>query len=308
MLVLVTAIAPALWGTTYWVTTELLPADRPLLAAVLRALPAGLVLVAISGRLPQASWWWRAALLGLFNIGGFFALLFFAAYRLPGGVAAVAGAVQPLIVAGLAAGLVGERLRLRVVLTGVAGFIGVALLVLRAEARLDATGVAAALGGAVAMAIGVVLTKRWGSPAPLLAMTGWQLVAGGALLVPVMLQLEGLPPVALSATNLTGYAYLSIVGTALAYSVWFRGIHALPVTAVTFLGLLSPLVATLVGWFALGQELTIGQGLGAVVVLSALLVAQLGARPSGSRPDGVRALVVERDELLHNACRGRQPS
>ena len=47
-----TAIAPALWGTTYVVTTELLPAGRPLLAATLRALPAGIALLAIGGRLP----------------------------------------------------------------------------------------------------------------------------------------------------------------------------------------------------------------------------------------------------------------
>ena len=43
-----TGLAPAIWGTTYLTTTQLLPAGRPLLAAVLRALPAGLVLIAIS--------------------------------------------------------------------------------------------------------------------------------------------------------------------------------------------------------------------------------------------------------------------
>ncbi|MBC8090808.1 MAG: EamA family transporter, partial [Pseudonocardia sp.] len=42
----VTALAPAVWGSTYLVTTELLPPDRPLLAATVRALPAGLVLLA----------------------------------------------------------------------------------------------------------------------------------------------------------------------------------------------------------------------------------------------------------------------
>ena len=42
-LLLTTAITPLLWGTTYLVTTELLPPHRPLLAALLRALPAGLM-------------------------------------------------------------------------------------------------------------------------------------------------------------------------------------------------------------------------------------------------------------------------
>ncbi|NBH10459.1 EamA family transporter, partial [Amycolatopsis sp. SID8362] len=138
---LVTALAPAIWGSTYLVTTEFLPPDRPLLAAVVRALPAGLLLVALTRRLPKGDWWWRALVLGTLNIGAFLALLFVAAYRLPGGVAATLGALQPLIVAGLSTGLLGERLTPRTVLAGIAGVVGVSLLVLQSDARLDAIGV-----------------------------------------------------------------------------------------------------------------------------------------------------------------------
>jgi len=73
---LLTALAPAAWGTTYLVTERLLPPDRPLLSATLRALPTGLVLLAVTRRLPSREWWWRALLLGLCNIGMFFPLLF----------------------------------------------------------------------------------------------------------------------------------------------------------------------------------------------------------------------------------------
>jgi probable blue pigment (indigoidine) exporter len=273
-LLLTTALAPAVWGSTYLVTTELLPPHRPLLAAVIRALPAGLLLVLLTRRLPHGIWWWRALVLGALNIGAFFALLFVAAYRLPGGVAATVGAVQPLLVAALAAGLLGERLTPRVVLSGIAGVVGVSLLVLRADARLDGLGVAAALGGAAVMATGVVLSKRWRSPAPLLATTGWQLVAGGLLLLPVALLVEGPPPSTLTAANLAGYGYLTVVGAALAYALWFRGISALSPTSVTFLGLLSPLVATTLGWLVLDQELTAAQALGGLIVLAALVTAQ----------------------------------
>ncbi|WP_055501337.1 EamA family transporter [Nonomuraea pusilla] len=280
--VAVTALAPAVWGTTYLVTTELLPPGRPLLAAVARALPAGLLLVAITRTLPSGSWWWRAAVLGALNIGVFFALLFVGAYRLPGGVAATVGAVQPLLVAVLSAGLLGERLTARTAVAAAAGMGGVALLVLRADARLDALGVAAALGGAVVMAAGVVLSKRWTSPAPLLATTGWQLVAGGLLLLPVAFAVEGPPPAHLTAANLAGYAYLTLVGAALAYTLWFRGIRALTPTKVTFLGLLSPVVATALGWLVLGQSLGAWQGLGAAVVLAALVAVQL--QPTRTAP------------------------
>ncbi|RPI20788.1 MAG: hypothetical protein EHM57_07475, partial [Actinobacteria bacterium] len=117
--ILTTALAPAAWGSTYLVTTALLPPDRPLLAGVLRALPAGLVLAAITRQRPVGAWWAKAVVLGTLNIGGFFALLFVAAYRLPGGVAATLGAIQPLVAAGLAALLLRERVGPNIVIAGI---------------------------------------------------------------------------------------------------------------------------------------------------------------------------------------------
>ncbi|MCW3845395.1 EamA family transporter [Micromonospora yasonensis] len=278
--ILVTAAVPSVWGSTYLVTTELLPPGRPLLAATIRALPAGLALVAITRRLPTGDWWWRATVLGALNIGAFFALLFVAAYRLPGGVAATVGAIQPLMVAGFAALLLAQRLTLRVGLCAVAGFAGVSLLVLRANAQIDTLGLTAALGGAISMALGVVLSKRWTPPVPVLASTGWQLVAGGLLLLPVTLLVEGAPPAHLTLENTLGYAYLAIVGSAIAYTLWFRGISLLSPTEVTFLGLLSPLVATTLGWLVLDQRLTPAQVAGAVTVLASVIIVQTtGPRP-----------------------------
>src|SRR5690242_5372405 len=103
-----TALAPLSWGTTYVVTSELLPQGHPLFAGLLRALPAGLVALAITRTLPRGAWWGKAAVLGVLNIGLFFPLLFAAAERLPGGVAATLGAVQPLVVAVLAATVLRE--------------------------------------------------------------------------------------------------------------------------------------------------------------------------------------------------------
>lgn len=271
--ILTTALAPAAWGTTYLTTTELLPPGRPLLAGTLRALPAGLVLAAATQRRPVGAWWAKAFVLGTLNIGGFFALLFVAAYRLPGGVAATLGAVQPLIAAGLAAILLRERVRRNVVIAGALGLVGVGLLVLRAGAQLDVGGVAAGLAGATSMATGVVLTKRWGRPVPLLAFTAWQLVAGGLVLLPLALGVEGLPA-QLTGSNLLGYLWLATAGTGVAYVLWFRGIDTLPVSQVSLLALLSPLVATTAGWLVVNQRLTTPQIAGAVLVLVAMWLGQ----------------------------------
>ena len=283
-LVLVTALAPMAWGTTYIVSTELLPADRPLLAGLLRALPAGIGLALITRTRPTGRWWVKAAVLGALNIGGFFALLFYAAFRLPGGVAGTLGAIQPLVAVGFAAVLLNERIKRVTLIASSLGVVGVALLVLRSDADLDSIGVLAGLAGAVSMAVGVVLTKRWGRPVTLLAFTSWQLIAGGLVLLPLTIGLEGFPTT-LTTTNLVGFIWLATVGTAIAYSLWFRGVQLLPVAQVSILGLLSPLVATLAGWIVLGQTLSIGQLTGAVVVLGAVWLGQTHIPDeSNSRP------------------------
>ena len=277
-----TALAPVAWGTTYLVTTELLPPDRPLLSGVLRALPAGLLALAFGRRLPQGSWWWRAAVLGVLNIGAFFALLFLAAYRLPGGVAATLGAVGPLATAGFALVLLGDRpTRWRLGWAGV-GIAGVALMVLRPGAGFDAVGIVAGLAGPVAMSAGVVLTRRWGRPVGAVTFAGWQLTAGGLFLLPIALLVEGAPP-SLTAEALGGYAWLAIAGGLLAYTLWFQGIGELPVVSVSFLALLSPIVATGLGWLVLGQSLTPVQSLGFALALGAILAAQLPGSQSGRR-------------------------
>ncbi|WP_235037220.1 EamA family transporter [Actinomadura sp. K4S16] len=273
------ALAPASWGTTYVVTTTLLPDGRPMLAATMRALPAGLVLLAATRRLPRGDWWWKSVVLGLLNFGAFFPLIFFAAYRLPGGVAATIGSVQPLVVALLSLGVLRIRPARAVLYSALAGTGGVALLTLSGEARLDPLGIAAMLTATSLMATAIVLAKKWGRPESPLVMTGWQLTVGGLVLLPLTLALEGVPS-SLTGENLLGFTYLGIVGTAIAYALWFRGIDRLPPTSVSLLGLTNPMVATLAGLLILGQTLTPWQVVGFTIALGALVAGQtLNRRP-----------------------------
>lgn len=282
ILTLITALAPAAWGTTYLVTTELLPAGHPILAGLLRALPAGLLAVLLARRLPHGTWWGKVLVLGALNIGAFFPLLFLAAERLPGGVAAAVAGAQPLIVLGLGALVLGERVR-PVSAAAVAGAAGVALVVLGPAAALDLWGLVAALGGVTATGLGMILTKRWGRPSGVgpVAYAGWQLSAGGLLLLPLTFAVEG-PPPALDAGALLGYLWLATAGGIIAYTLWFRGIQRLPVIVPGLLALLSPIVATLLGVLVVGESFTVLQVAGIVITLAALVGGQFAARPRGT--------------------------
>ncbi|CAM3517657.1 EamA family transporter [Paracoccus nototheniae] len=273
--IILAACAPAIWGSTYIVTTQMLPAGYPLTNAVLRALPAGLVLMLMVRRLPPVGWLGRLLVLGGLNFAVFWAALFVAAYRLPGGVAATLGAVQPMLVLVLAHLALGAPLTRLRVMAAMGGLIGVALLVLGPQAQMDPLGVAAALTGAVSMACGVVLTRKWRPEVSTLTLTAWQLTAGGLLLIPAAWWFEpALPP--LDVTNLSGYLWLGLFGAAISYFLWFRGIERLGPSAITGLGFLSPVTAVVLGWAVLGETLGSLQGLGAGIVL---LCAWLGTRP-----------------------------
>jgi probable blue pigment (indigoidine) exporter len=276
---LITAVAPIAWGTTYIVTESFLPPDRPLFAAAARALPAGLVLLAWRRQLPQGDWWWKAALLGLCNIGLFFPLIFLAAYELPGGLAATVQAMSPLAVMAIALPALGERPGVRRVVAALVGLLGVGLLVLRAGGELSTLGLVAAVGSVVVSALGFVLVKRWPSPTDMLTTISWQLVAGGLVLVPVALLVEGAPP-ALSATNLGGLLWLTTMGTAVAYYCWFRGLVRMPAGAVAIVGLVNPVVGTLLGVLFAGELFGWAQALGMVLVLGGVVAGQrLAVRP-----------------------------
>lgn len=271
--ILLTALAPAVWGSTYLVTTELLPDGYPMTAAMLRALPAGVILLMLTRTLPRGIWLVRSFVLGALNFSIFWWLLFIAAYRLPGGVAATVGAIQPLIVLFLSKLLLDQSIRAWALIAGISGIAGVALLVLTPHAALDSVGIIAAAGGAISMAFGTVLTRKWQPPVSALTFTSWQLAAGGLLLLPAALWMEpALPP--LTMAHVAGFAYRGLIGGAVTYVLWFRGISTLGPTTVAPLGLLSPVAAVLLGWSNLNQALSLTQAVGMGLVLISVWLGQ----------------------------------
>lgn len=282
LLLFTTALAPLIWGSTYLVTTEFLPPDRPFYAALLRCLPAGLLLLLWTRRWPQRGEWLRLLLLGVLNIGLFQAMLFVAAYRLPGGLAAILTSTQILMVLALS-WLLGRQPQPRAAwYWALAGVAGIALLVYSPQARFDALGMVAALAGAASMALGLWFSKRWQSSMPLLAFTGWQLVAGGLFLLPLALWLEA-PLPALTLRHWGGYLYLCLVGAVLAYALFFRGIRLLPPAVVSSLGLLSPVCAFALGWVFLDQRLSLPALLGFGLVLCAIYGVQRALQGKASQ-------------------------
>lgn len=271
-IILLTALTPIMWGSTYIVTTELLPANHPFLAALLRILPAGLILIAWTRVFPKGKDWLKIAILGILNVGFFQAMLFVAAYRLPGGLAAILGAIQPLIVMLLMSGIAKVALPRAAWIAGISGLIGMIIMLYSPNMKADMVGVTAALAGALSMACGTFFSRYWKVDLPLFAFTGWQLVFAGLFILPIFLTMESWPTMTIK--NILGYSYLCLFGALLAYILWFQGIKQLSPAIVSTLGLLSPVAAFFLGWVFLGQKLSFISMIGFVVILGSIFVVQ----------------------------------
>ena len=295
--VLICAIAPVSWGATYFVTRHFLPDGAPLWSAALRALPAGVILLAVARRLPSGSWLWKSLVLGLLNFGAFFVLVYLAAQLLPTSVAASVMALAPVALSMLAIPLLRQRPTAYMLIGAVLGVVGVGLLVGLGASRIDPLGVAISLLALLLSSLGAILATKWRDDLPLVATTSWQLVTGGLMLLVAAIVVEGAPP-AMTSTSVLAYGAISLIATAIAFLCWFAGLRHLPAGTVGIIGLLNPVTGVLLGVLLAAETLSVSQCLGLALVAAALVLGRsrdraipvTGARTelrSGSRMDHV---------------------
>lgn len=293
--ILITAIAPIAWGSTYYVTRHALPADAALWAGAIRCLPAGLLVLLIVRRLPRGSWWWRSFVLGALTVGGLNVLVYIVAQRLPTSLAATLMSTSAAAMMLLSWLLLRQRPRLLAVLGALVGIVGVVVMMGLGGGPVDGWGVAASVGAMLSSSLGFVLTAKWGAQVAPLTMTAWQLIAGSVVVVPFAVLFEGAPP-ALDPPALAGFAYVILVATALAYAAWFTGLARLPGSVVG---------VVVLGVALAGEPFGVAQALGLVLVIAGVL---LGVRGSGTKIRPPEAIAGTRTSGVDAGGPGRAPA
>ncbi|MFU8886033.1 MAG: DMT family transporter [Cyanobacteriota bacterium] len=284
----------ALWGTAMAAMKPLLAEGTPLQVACLRLLPAGavLLLVALLGRrslrIDRRDWPW---LLGFALVDGslFQGLLARGLEQTGAGLGSVLIDSQPLLVALLARSLFGEAINPVGWLGLMLGLLGILCLGLPAAVLqhwwLDgpvASGVRAwshgelwMLAAAAAMAVGTVLCRYASRHSDPVAITGWHMLLGGLpLAVLAELPVRGgagwLPAWSLVEWGLM--AYVTLLGSALAYGLFFWFASSGDLTGFTALTFLTPVFALLCGVLWLDEALRPLQWLGAGLALVSVLL------------------------------------
>jgi drug/metabolite transporter (DMT)-like permease len=219
---------------------------------------------------------WRVWL-GLVGVGLSVASLGFGGMFLAGGIvspgiATVLANAQPLIAAGLAYFILAERLgpRRRVgLLLGFAGIITIALPGFAGD-NVNSTpiGVGYVLLGAVGVAVGNVLLKRLAGQVDLLMATGWQFILGGIPLLLAAQVFERPVQVAWTPFFIAVLLALGLLGTALAFALWFSLLHRGELTRLNTFTFLTPAVALIIGMLFFAESLGLAEVSGILLILA----------------------------------------
>ena len=241
-------------------------------------------------RPPPLGW---TMLIGLLQTTLFVGLVITALHSAGAGKVSVLTYTMPFWLLLLAWVFLGERLHgVQWLAVGLA-FAGLILVVRPWAFESAVSGLLTVLGGLswAAAALVVKLMQRRHT-VEVLSLTSWQMLFGSIpLIVLAALLYSGPPEWTFGFT--WGLAYTVVLANAVAWFLWLFALHALPAGAAGLGTLSIPVVGVLAAWIQLGEVPTLVEGIGMVLIISALavlaayglLAGRRGATAAGEEPD-----------------------
>jgi drug/metabolite transporter (DMT)-like permease len=269
------------WGSTYLAIRVMVETMPPLLAAGVRFALAGAIfwvvlLVAGGARRVRVTRRQLAAagLVGLLLPFGGNGLVTVAEQDLPSGLAALIIGAVPLIVVVMRFAH-GERVG-RATLAGVlVGFAGLAVLVVPGGRPGNAPlwAVLVCMAAAVSWASGSFYSSRLPLPKDVMAATAYEMLIGGVVMAAVGVAAGEGSDVHLSAfstDSLLAFAYLTFIGSLLAFTAYVWLLGNAPISTVATYAFVNPVIAIFLGWAILSEEVTPTTAIGAVAIVASV--------------------------------------
>jgi drug/metabolite transporter (DMT)-like permease len=275
------ALLVLIWSST-WVAIKIGLEDcPPLLGAGARFASAGLVLLLVTAvrRRSLRSDPLLVAVLALLPFAFAYGLVYWGEQHIPSGLAAVLFGVLPLYTAVIGGLLLPDEPMHRRLFAGVlVAICGLALAFLES---LDLGNDDLAWAGALALLLsplgasaGNVAIKLRAAELDAIVLNGWAMLAGGLLLTAVSAASENWGEFAWTPEALGSIAYLSVVGSAIAFVVLTVLLRTLTARSTSFLAMLLPFGALAFGAALYGEPVTVRAAAGAGLVAAGLLLAQ----------------------------------
>ncbi len=222
---------------------------------------AGIFLLArLSGErlAPEPGELMRLFPVALVNVGGWHLFTGLGLARIEGGRAAVIAYTMPLWAALFGRMALGERHGVRTLLALPLGLLGVLVLVAPERELLGERplGALLVLLGAMSWALGAVLTRAGQWSLRVFALTGWQLVLGGVVVVVGWLVSDPVPDLgALTWRGVVGTLYASTFALVLCFAAFIKMVMLLSPTVVGIAMLATPVVGLVSSAWLLGEPL-----------------------------------------------------
>lgn len=263
MNILLAMIPAFFWGTTYAVTQFTLQEWPPLLLGALRALPAGLLLLAVKPTLPKKGEWQITFTLGLINIATFFGLIFVMALTLPSAISGVGMISVPVFAMIFHWVVKKQRPHLIQALSGI-GLITLAWVLFNpSQIALNPIGLGAMFAAIMCIVIGSSITKSLGNRMHWWKVLTWQLILGGTILSVasgVHAFIDPQPYVNavthFDTRNAMGLVWVIGLNTALGYGMYVWLLQRMSVVDFTFGGIANPVAGIVTGMVLMGESFT----------------------------------------------------
>ncbi|MFL5845664.1 MAG: EamA family transporter [Solirubrobacteraceae bacterium] len=270
-----------IWGSTYLAIRVMVETVPALLGAGIRFVLAGvllLALLAIRGGARRVvldrRMLLRVALVGTLLAAGGNGLVTIAEKNVPSALAALIVASTPLWIVVFRS--VFHDRPATTTLAGVAlGFLGVALLLLPGN-RPDGVELLPTLVivlAAVSWGFGSFLSQRMTMPGDPLVSTGWQMLAGGVVLMIVAVptgEYGEFDVGEFSGDSIWALIFLVVVGSLVAYSAYTWLLQSAPISQVATYAYVNPMVAVLLGWLILDEHIPPMMLVASVVIVAAV--------------------------------------
>ncbi len=282
-----------IWGSTFLALALGLQSIPPLLLMGARSIAAGAILLAIEQvrgpGFPSGRAWASASVSGLLLFVGCHGTLAYAQQYVPSGLAAVMLATVPFWIVLLNVSAPGDPRAKMLTLAGLLpGLAGVALIAWPddsgAPAPIDPPMLLLLLASAFFWAAGSVVSQRQQALTSAIALSGMQLVCGGAaLLVGSGLggELRAFSPGNVSAISWGGLFYLVGAGSVIGFTAYVWLLDHAPGPLVATYTFVNPIIAVILGWRFLDERLTPQMLVGTVLVVgSVVAVWRLNSRPA----------------------------
>lgn len=284
-----------IWGINFPIAKAALGEMSPLAFNALRfPCAAVVVLIALMGRgmiWPARGDRLRVLALGILANVIYQNFFIFGLAETRAGTASLLLAGTPILTALLSAAVGHERLEPRTWVGVLFTFVGIALVVLLGgttqEGQSTILGDIFMIGASLSWAAYTVASRPFIARYGAIQFTAWALWIGTAGLCVI-----GAPDVArldfgsVSAGAWGGVLYAGAISIGLAYLIWSYGVGQIGNTRTATYSNMVPVVALLAAWVQLGEVPTLGQVVGAAVILGGITLAQAGVHRTPSTVEG----------------------